>query len=95
MNGVGNAGFQPASTPGNDNDYSTMSQPRSLLDTLAPCPGRCSEGIWEFLRAQIVGSMPLSAGDMAKRKMPNKQMVVIDWAGCALVCRVRCYVFEL
>lgn len=95
MNGGGNTGLQPASTPCIDNDYSTMSRACSLLDPFTLCPGLSSKGICEFLEWRWVHEvMLLCAGDMAKPKMVNKQMVMIDWAGCVLVYRVRCYVFE-
>lgn len=39
-------------------------------------------------------SMLPCVGDADKPKMPNKQMLMIDWARCGLVYRLRCYDFE-
>lgn len=82
MNGDGNTGLQPASTPCNDNDYSTMSQVRSLLETLTIYPGLSCQGICEW--REVHEAMMLCAGDIAKPNMPYQQMVMIDWAGCVL-----------
>lgn len=94
MNGDGNTGLQPASTPCNDNDYSTMSEARSLLDAFTIYPGLSSKGICEIFRVEMGHeSMLLCAGDIAKPKMPNQQMAMIDWAGCVLVYQVRLLCF--
>lgn len=36
----------------------------------------------------------LCARQTVKPKMPDQQMVMIDWGGCVLVYQVRCYVFD-